>query len=126
MNLEPIPCRDVGSNGEGTTLWWLQRVSAIALVPLLVWFVVAVVSVPIVDPASLIRWLRGGIHALLLLALILATAQHSYLGTRVIVEDYMSGLKARLATLVMLQLMHIALAGAGVLAVLRMALGAQA
>jgi succinate dehydrogenase / fumarate reductase, membrane anchor subunit len=125
MSLEAIPRRDLGSSGQGTAHWWLQRVSAIALVPLLVWFVVAVVSVPVVDPPSVIRWIRGGMHALLLLALILAAAQHSYLGTRVIVEDYVSDIKARVATLVILQFMHIALAGAGILSVLRVALGAE-
>jgi len=52
--------------------------------------------------------------------------QHSYLGTRVIVEDYVSGLKGRAATVVMLQFMHIiVMAGAGVFSVLRVALGAQ-
>jgi succinate dehydrogenase hydrophobic anchor subunit len=95
-----------------------------ALVPLIVWFVIAVVSVPIADPPSVVRWIRGGMHALLLIALVLAAAQHSYLGTRVIVEDYVGGFKARVATLVTLQFMHIIFAGAGVLSVLRVALGA--
>jgi succinate dehydrogenase hydrophobic anchor subunit len=63
-------------------------------------------------------------HPLLLIALVLAAAQHSYLGTRVIVEDYVSSLKGRVATVVILQFMHLVLAGAGVLSVLRVALGA--
>jgi succinate dehydrogenase hydrophobic anchor subunit len=79
---------------------------------------------PIADPPSVVRWIRGGMHALLLIALVLAAAQHSYLGTRVIVADYVGGFKARVATLVTLQFMHIILAGAGVLSVLRVALGA--
>ena len=124
MGPEAMPRRDVGSSGQGTAHWWRQRVSAVALVPLIVWFVIAVVSVPIADPPSVVRWIRGGMHALLLIALVLAAAQHSYLGTRVIVEDYVGGFKARVATLVTLQFVHIILAGAGALSVLRVALGA--
>jgi succinate dehydrogenase / fumarate reductase membrane anchor subunit len=95
-----------------------------ALVPLIVWFVIALVSVPIADPASVARWIRGGMNALLLVALVLAAAQHSYHGTRVIVDDYVSSLKGRVATVVILQFMHLVLAAAGVLSVLRVALGA--
>jgi succinate dehydrogenase hydrophobic anchor subunit len=56
-------------------------------------FVIAVVSVPIADPASVARWIRGGMNALLLVARVLAAAQHSYHGTRMIVDDYVSSLK---------------------------------
>src|SRR5229473_2733607 len=124
MNLDAMPRRDLGSNGQGTAQWWQQRVSAMALVPLIVWFVIVLVSVPIADPASVVRWIRGGINALLLVALVLAAAQHSYHGTRVIVDDYVSSLKGRVATVVILQFMHTVLAAAGVLSVLRVALGA--
>jgi succinate dehydrogenase hydrophobic anchor subunit len=65
------------------------------------------------------------VHALWLLALVPAAAQHSYLGARVIVKDYMSGLNGHAATVVMLQFMHIVTAGAGVFSVLRVAFGAQ-
>lgn len=124
MTSDTIPRRDLGASGQGTFHWWQQRVSALALVPLLIWFIVALLSVPIANSPSVVRWMRGGAHALLLIALVLAAAQHSYLGTRVIVEDYVSSRKARVATLVMLQWMHLVLAGAGVLSVLRVALGA--
>jgi succinate dehydrogenase hydrophobic anchor subunit len=62
-------------------------------------------------------------NGLWLVALVLAAAQHSYLGTRVIFEDYVSNLKGRVATVVMLQFLHMVM-GAGIYAVLRVALGA--
>jgi len=65
------------------------------------------------------------VHALWLLALVPAAAQHSYLGARVIVKDYMSGLNGHSATVVMLQFMYIVTAATGVFSVLRVALGAQ-
>ena len=124
MNAEPMGRRDLGSNGHGTGHWWQQCVSAIALVPLLVWFVISLASVPVADRPSMLQWIRSGMNVLWLGALVLAAAQHSYLGIRMIVEDYMTSLKGRAATVVMLQFAHLVLAGAGVLAVLRVALGA--
>ncbi len=64
-------------------------------------------------------------HAQWLVALAPAAAQHSDLGARVIVKDYVSGLKGHAATVVIRQFMLIVTAGAGVFSVLRMALGAQ-
>lgn len=125
MNAKPNSGRDLGSNGHATRHWWQQRVSAIALVPLLVWFVIVLASVPLADRPSTLQWMRSGMNPLWLVALVLAAAQHSYLGIRVIVEDYVSNLKGRAATVVVLQFIHLVMAGAGVLAVLRVALGAQ-
>ncbi len=123
MNAKTNSGRDLGSNAHGTAHWWQQRASAIALVPLLVWFVVALASVPLADRPSTLQWMRSGMNTLWLVALVFAAAQHSYLGTCVIVEDYVSNLKGRTASVILLQFLHIVVAGAGVLAVLRVALG---
>jgi succinate dehydrogenase / fumarate reductase membrane anchor subunit len=77
VNAKPNSSRDFGSNGHGTAHWWQQRVSAIALVPLFVWFVVALASVPVADRPSMLQWMRSGMNALWLVALVLAAAQHS-------------------------------------------------
>jgi succinate dehydrogenase / fumarate reductase membrane anchor subunit len=123
MSAEPVDRREPGPNGHGTGHWWQQRVSAIALVPLLVWFVLALASVSVADRSSVLQWIRSGMNGLWLVALVLAAAQHSYLGTRVIFEDYVSNLKGRVGTVVMLQFLHMVMAGAGIYAVLRVALG---
>jgi len=123
VNAQPNSGRDLRSNAHCTAHWWQQRISAVAFVPLLIWFVISLASVPVADRPSMLQWMRSGMNALWLIALVLAAAQHSYLGTRVIVEDYVSNLKERTASVVMLQFIHLVMAGAGVLAVLRVALG---
>jgi len=114
----------LGPNGHGTSHWWWQRITALALVPLLVWLAVSALSVQIADTASVIHWMRSGIRPVLLCALLLVAAQHSYLGLRVIVDDYVSRVGVRAAMVVLLQGMHVLLAGAGVLSVLWVAIGA--
>jgi succinate dehydrogenase / fumarate reductase membrane anchor subunit len=112
-----------GSAKHGVDHWWAQRVTAVALVPLGVWFLASLVYMAGVDYATLVQWMQHSWNAVLLVALILVMAHHSYLGLRVVVEDYVHAPGARIATLVALQLAHVLIATAGVFAVLKIALG---
>jgi succinate dehydrogenase / fumarate reductase, membrane anchor subunit len=115
-----------GAAGEGVHHWWVQRLTALALVPLTAWFVVSLLSLPSFDHATVVRWIGQGPTALLLILLVLTAAWHSQLGVRVVVEDYVPGTGARTVTLVALTFAHVLLAAAGVLAVLRVAFGGAA
>src|SRR5438309_2248313 len=64
------------------------------------------------------------VRSVTLVLLVLVGAWHSQLGLRVVVEDYVHGAPVRTVTLVLLMFAHVLLAGAGVVAVLRVALGA--
>jgi succinate dehydrogenase / fumarate reductase membrane anchor subunit len=72
---------------------------------------------PMVNYATLTAWIRGTLNAAALTALSVVAAQHSYLGLRVIVEDYVHHPGARSVTLLMLSFLHILLAAAAILAV---------
>ena len=113
-----------GSAKQGTHHWWAQRLTSVALVPLSVWFVVSLLSLHSHDHATVVAWMGQSWTALLLALLVLVGAWHSQLGLRVVVEDYVHGAPARTVTLVLLMFAHVLLAGAGVVAVLRVALGA--
>jgi succinate dehydrogenase / fumarate reductase, membrane anchor subunit len=113
-----------GSAKQGVHHWWVQRVTSVALVPLSVWFVVSLLSLPSLDHATTVAWMGESWTALLLILFVLVGAWHSQLGVRVVVEDYVHGAGARTVTLVVLSFAHVLLAAAGVVAVLRVALGA--
>lgn len=115
-----------GSAKEGVQHWWQQRLTAVALVPLSVWFVVSLLALPSLDHATVRAWMGQSWTALLLILLVLVAAWHSQLGLRVIVEDYVPAPGARTVTLVLLYFLHTLLAAAGVFAVLRVALGSGA
>ena len=113
-----------GSAKQGVHHWWVQRVTSVALVPLSVWFVVPLLSLPSLDHATTVAWMGESWTALLLILFVLVGARHSQLGVQVVVEDYVHGAGARTVTLVVLMFAHVLLAAAGVVAVLRVALGA--
>ena len=80
--------RGLGSAKSGLHHWKAERISAIALVPLTVWFVVAVLG-QLGQPLPVVAaWAGSPINAALLLALIAMTFQHTALGLQVVFEDY--------------------------------------
>ena len=113
-----------GAAHDGVRHWWFQRLTSIALVPLTVWFVVSLLTLPSLGYGTLVAWMSQSWTALLLILLVLTAAWHSQLGVRVVVEDYIHGAGARTLTLVVIGFAHVLLAAAGVFAVLKVAFGA--
>jgi succinate dehydrogenase / fumarate reductase membrane anchor subunit len=114
----------LGSAKAGVDHWWLQRVTALALVPLALWFVIAVVALAGADRAALLEWLRRPLPAVLMIMLLVATFYHGALGLQVVIEDYVSHEGTRFALLIANKLVAILFAALGVFAVLKLALGA--
>jgi succinate dehydrogenase / fumarate reductase membrane anchor subunit len=112
-----------GSAKEGVHHWWVQRLTSIALVPLSIWFVVSLLSLPSFDHATVAAWMGQSWTALLLILFVLAAAWHSQLGVRVIVEDYVHGAGLKALTLVVVTFAHALAAAAGVFAILKVAFG---
>ncbi len=111
-----------GAAGNGVHHWWVQRLTAIALVLLSAWFVVSLLVLPLGDYAVLVAWLRAGWNALLMLLFALVALWHSQLGVQVVIEDYVHGHGSKTFALILSSFIHILLAAAIVYAVLKIAL----
>ena len=111
-----------GAAGEGESHWWAQRVSAVALVPLAVWFLVALIRMPLTDYAAVTIWIASGWNPVWLALLLLAVCWHSRLGVQVVIEDYVHGRAAKTAALLFNSAAHLLVLAAGLYAVLRIAL----
>ena len=114
-----------GSAKEGVQHWWLQRLTSIALVPLTIWFVVSLLSLPSFEHVTVVSWMAQESTALLLILFILVATWHSQLGVRVVVEDYVHG-GSKTLTLVLITFIHAVVAAAGIFAVLKVAFGGAA
>jgi succinate dehydrogenase membrane anchor subunit len=114
-----------GSAKEGVHHWWLQRLTSVALVPLTVWFIVSLLSLPSLEHVTVQSWMAHSWTALFLVLFILVATWHSQLGVRVVVEDYVHG-GAKTLTLVVITFIHAVVAAAGVFAVLKVAFGGGA
>ena len=114
----------LGSAQEGVGQGWGQRLTAIALVPLTVWFVVGVIAHLGVDLAAFRRWVGEPGTAIAFILLLIATFYHLALGVQVVIEDYVHGELSKLGLIVAVRLLSFGLAVAGIFAVLRLAFGA--
>jgi succinate dehydrogenase / fumarate reductase membrane anchor subunit len=110
----------LGSAKGGAKHWWAQRVSAIALVPLTLWFLGALIAHTGSDFAAFIGWLKTSLAGVSMGLLLLALFHHTALGLQVVIEDYVHS-NAKFAAVIAVRLGCIALASAGVIAVLRIA-----
>ncbi|MCI0750104.1 MAG: succinate dehydrogenase, hydrophobic membrane anchor protein [Nevskiales bacterium] len=116
--------RGLGSAKEGVRHFWAQRVSAVALIPLALWFVFSVVQGSGAGYGAARNWVAAPAVSVLLVLLIVTLLYHSLLGVQVVIEDYVGGEKKKLAALLLSKFTHALVAVAGIFAVLRIALGA--
>jgi len=113
----------LGSAKSGTGHWWAQRVSAIALIPLCLWFMFSLLLLPSLDYLTMRAWLQWPVSGFLAILLVAVVAYHSYLGTTVIVEDYVHTEGYKMPGLVLLRFVHVLVAGVAIFAILRIAFG---
>jgi succinate dehydrogenase / fumarate reductase membrane anchor subunit len=112
-----------GSAKDGTGHWWSQRVTAVALLILGVWFLLSLTQVAGFARPEVIAWIGRPWNAVMLLLLIAALAWHSSLGVQVVIEDYVHASFAKITMLLANRFGHVFVAVAAVLAVVRISLG---
>ena len=78
----------LGTAKEGSAHWWWQRLTAVALVPLTIWFTysLATLTGPCIDTIDL--WLQSPVSTTLLIAFVVSLFHHTQLGLQVVLEDY--------------------------------------
>lgn len=116
--------RGLGSAKSGTGHWWAQRVSALALIPLSLWFAVSAVQLVHADYVLVIVWLHAPWTVVLLSLFLFTLFYHAYLGVQVVVEDYVHSEWLKITTLLLIKFICILFAAAGVFTALRIAFGA--
>lgn len=114
----------LGTAKDGTSHWWGQRLSAVALLILGIWFAWMLAITPDLSHAAVVAEIGRPINAILLLLLSVTMAYHSYLGVQVVIEDYVHAPGLKLVALVLSRFAHILLAVAALFAILKIGLGA--
>lgn len=115
--------RGLGSAKDGTTHWIVQRITAVALVPLSLWFVVSILILMHADYVAVVNWMHAPWNAILLVLLVLTMYWHAYLGLQVVVEDYVHVAWVKVSAIVLLRLLAVVLTAIGIFVVLRIAFG---
>ena len=114
----------LGTAKDGTSHWWGQRVSGVALAVLGLWFAWSVATISGFSYAESVAFISRPVNSLLLLLLSVTMAYHSYLGVQVVIEDYVHAHGLKIASLLLSRYAHIVLAVAAVFAILKLGIGA--
>ena len=114
----------LGTAKDGTDHWWAQRLSAVALTLLGLWFMASLLRLPGFDQAAVVAFIGTPLNTILMTLLCATLAYHSYLGIQVVLEDYVHGPGLKVVSLVASRFAHIFVAVASIYAVLKIGLGA--
>lgn len=112
-----------GSAKEGPARWRAERLTAMALVPLTLWFFFSLLLLPSLDFAAMRAWMAVPLSAFLSIVLVAVLAYHAYLGLNVVVEDYVHAHGPKLLLTLGLKFLYVVCGGAGIFAILRISLG---
>jgi len=115
--------RGLGSAREGTRHWWAQRLTAIALIPLSVWFICALVKMTSMEYATVTAWMQSPIVSSLLILFIFSLFYHAKLGVQVVIEDYVASEALKLGSIILLKFVMLFAGLASIIAVLKILLG---
>jgi succinate dehydrogenase / fumarate reductase membrane anchor subunit len=115
--------RGLGAAKEGVGHWWVQRVTAVALVPLIFWFVASIIGLIGADHASFVAWIRHPLNTILMVLLVGVGFHHLQLGLQVVIEDYVHNEAARIASIITMKFAAALVALAGIFSVLKIAFG---
>lgn len=116
--------RGLGSAKEGLSHWWAQRLTALALIPLTLWFVFSLAAHLGQDFAAVTGWISSPLVTVALILYLGALFYHSQLGLEVVVEDYVHTKSLKLAAIIVFKFANIILGTAAIIAVLLVAFGA--
>lgn len=115
--------RGLGSAGQGTQHWWQQRLTAVALFPLSLWFIGSLLMLDPADHAAMVAWLHSPLSAILMILFTATLLHHAQLGVQVVIEDYVQPEWQKIACVVLVKFLALLAALASVLAILKLFLG---
>jgi len=114
--------RGLGSARDGLHHWWIQRLTAIALIPLVVWFAISLVMLSGADFNTVRAWIGSPLVMVLLILTIGVGLHHGQLGLQVVIEDYIHNEGRKLALILLVRFAAV-LSGVAAIVILRIGFG---
>lgn len=116
--------RGLGSAKDGTHHWWAQRVTALALIPLTLWFVYSIIGLSAGGYAAFVAWCSSPINATAIVLFLVVAFHHAQLGMQVVIEDYVSSHGSRMTLILLVKFACYALAVLSIVSILTLTFGA--
>lgn len=115
--------KGLGASGDGSHHFWLQRITALALIPLVLWFCFSIALLPEASYSSVTQWLQSPFNAIMMTVLVVTSFQHAHLGLQVIFEDYIHDHAMRFIAVMTVKFLSYFMMAAGLYAIIKITLG---
>jgi succinate dehydrogenase / fumarate reductase membrane anchor subunit len=112
--------KGLGSAKEGAHHWWAQRLTSIALVPLMLWLAISLALLGNLSYEAAVAWVQSPFVAIALSLLVVVMFYHVQLGVQVIIEDYVHGW-LKIASIILLNFACIAFVFIGLFSIFKVA-----
>jgi succinate dehydrogenase / fumarate reductase membrane anchor subunit len=116
--------RGLGSAKEGTHHWWLQRLTALALIPLTIWLVASLIALSGFGHEEFVVWFGQPVNATIMILFLAVAFHHAQLGMQVVIEDYVPHHGWRMALIILVKFACYGLAVLTIVSILKIAFGA--
>ena len=108
-----------GSAKTGSQHWWWQRITAILLVPLWIWFIYSLTHVLKMDYENIYQWLQSPLVCSLMIIMLASLYYHAILGMQVIIEDYIESEWRKIASILLVNFLILLMGTVSVISVLK-------
>ena len=115
--------KGLGASGDASHHFWVQRISALAMITLVIWICLSIAFLPEASYATVVAWLQKPINGIFTLLFVILSLYHAQLGLQVVIEDYVSCHAKRLIGILFIKFLSYLLMAAGVYAVIKITLG---
>lgn len=109
--------KNLGAGG-GAHHWWMQRLTAIIMIPLIFWLVYFICSVSKLNAQEAMQYLKKPYNIIPAMLFLITGLYHGMLGMQVVIEDYVTCLKSRYFLIISLKILTLVTALGGVIALL--------
>jgi len=123
MKTELKKVRGLGAAHDGTEHFFMQRLTAIANVPLVIYLIYFVVSHLSANRAAVVASIKNPFAAIALCLALISICWHMKLGLQMVIEDYVHGHGTKLAALLINTFFAFGLCALGVFVILKMSFG---
>lgn len=114
--------KGLGSAKDGVGHWSMQRLTAVANLVLIVWFLISAIGLAGADYEAASTWLASPVAASLMILLVTSAFYHAKLGLQVVIEDYVHHEGLKIAALMAITLVTIGLGVMCIVAILKTSL----
>ncbi len=110
--------KGLGSSRSGVSHWWMQRLTAMGMVPLVLYCLIGFLCFADASETAARSWIAHPFNSVMLILLLGTGFYHASLGLQVVIEDYISRESRKILILAMMKMMMTAFAAFSIFSVL--------